>query len=303
MAVGLGAALLAAVVFGSAALLQATGARRLPPASGLDPRMLILLLREPAFLAAVLCNVAGFLLHLVAIRQLPLFLAQAGIAVSLAVTALLAVRIFGDPLSGPEWAAVAGVCTGLAVLTAAAGQTGEQRATGTLEVALAAGLLAIAGGGALAARRRGTVSTSLLSALAGLGFATTAVAARLLPGLSLTAVLTAPAAYLLAAAGALAFLLYSVALQRGAVTAATAPMIVLQTVTPSVVGVLALGDAVRSGWLLPAAAGLVATVAGGIVLARYDGLRAASTSARGAAHDEVRGCAESRPQTSEEPDQ
>ena len=273
MALGLGAALLAAVVFGSSAVLQATGARRAPAATGLDLKLLVRLLREPAFVGALLLNLVGFLLHLVSVRLLPLFLAQGGIAASLAVTALLAVRFLRDQLGRAEWLAVLGVCVGLSLLTAAAGQAGEERTTGTINAVLVVTVVGIAIGGAVTTRSNGTASTSLLSVLAGLGFATTAVSARILPDLSPPALLIAPATYVLATAGALAFLLYSVALQRGAVTAATAPMIVMQTVTPALVGVLVLGDEVRSGWLAAAAVGLVSTVAGAVTLARYEGLR------------------------------
>ncbi|CAN5717996.1 hypothetical protein BH24ACT11_BH24ACT11_07860 [soil metagenome] len=281
MALGLGAALLSAVVFGSAAMLQASGARQVPTARHLDPWMLVRLLRQPAFVAAVLCNIAGFLLHLVAIRELPLFLAQAAIAISLAITALLAVRIFGDPLTAPECAAVAAVCVGLALLTAASGQTGGQSGAGPLPAGMLAGLLVVAGLGAVAARSPGGLATSVLSASAGVCFATTAIAARLLPALSPAAVLTAPAAYLLLAAGPMGFLLYSVALQRGAVTAATAPMIVIQTAVPALLGVWVLGDAIRAGWHLPVAVGLVCTLVGAVSLARYDGLRTQSRAADG----------------------
>jgi len=273
VALGLGAALLAAVVFGSSAVLQAVGSRRVETAQGLDPRLYLQLLRQPAFVAAFVLNLAGFVLHLVAIRLLPLFLAQAGIAASLAVTALLAVLVFHDRLVRAEWAAVAAVCVGLALLTAAAGATGEERATATLDLTLAVGVVVIAAVGAAVSRSRSGASATVLSVLAGLGFATTAVAARAVPAISVSEVLAAPAVYILPIAGALAFLLYSVALQRGAVTAATAPMIVLQTVTPAVVGVWALGDEVRSGWLAPAAVGLVLTVAGAVTLARYEAVR------------------------------
>ena len=273
MALGLGAALLAAVVFGSSAVLQAVGSRRVETAQRLDPRLYLQLLRQPAFVAAFVLNLVGFVLHLVAIRLLPLFLAQAGIAASLAVTALLAVLVFHDRLVRVEWAAVAAVCVGLALLTAAAGSTGEERATATLDLTLALGVVVIAAAGAVVSRTHGGVSATVLSVLAGLGFATTAVAARAVPGISVSEVLAAPAAYILPIAGALAFLLYSVALQRGAVTAATAPMIVLQTVTPAVVGVWALGDEVRSGWLAPAVVGLVLTVVGAVTLARYEAVR------------------------------
>jgi drug/metabolite transporter (DMT)-like permease len=182
------------------------------------------------------------------------------------VTALLAVRVFGDRLVLAEWAAVVAVCVGLALLTAAAGEAGDERATTTLNVALALGVIAIAAGAAVATRSTSVLATTLLSMFAGLGFATTAISARLLPDLSVLSLLSAPATYVLGAAGALAFLTYSVALQRGAVTAATAPMIVMQTVVPALLGIAVLGDMVRSGWLIGAGFGFVATVAGAVTL-------------------------------------
>jgi drug/metabolite transporter (DMT)-like permease len=282
VALGLAAALIASVVFGTSAVLQAVGARKAPAAESLDPRLYTRLLQQPAFVAALVLNLVGFVLHLVAVRLLPLFLAQAGIAASLMVTALLAVRVFGDRLVLAEWAAVVAVCVGLALLTAAAGEAGDERATTALNVALALGVMAIAAGAAVATRSTSVLATTLLSMFAGLGFATTAISARLLPELSVLSLLSAPATYVLGAAGALAFLTYSVALQRGAVTAATAPMIVMQTVVPALLGIAVLGDMVRSGWLIGAGFGFVATVAGAVTLARYEGLRAERHSAAAA---------------------
>ena len=69
------------------------------------------------------------------------------------------------------------------------------------------------------------------------------------------------------------FVLYSLALQRGSVTVATAPMIVMQTLTPAALGVLALGDAVRESWLPAAVLGLLVTGAGAVVLGRFDDVR------------------------------
>ena len=273
MLLGVGAALAAAAVFGSASVLQAAAARTAAPAQGLDPRLLLVLLRQPTFVAALLLNLLGFVLHLVALRLVPLFLAQAGIAASLAVTALLAVRVFGDRLGRREWSAVGAVCGGLALLTAAAGATGAERADPTLEATLGAGVAALVVVGAVVGRARGSWTVWGLSGMAGLGFATTAVSGRLLPALTPADLLGAPVTYVLASAGALSFLLYSMALQRGEVTPATSPMIVLQTVTPAVVGVLALGDEVRTGWLPTAALGLVLTVVGAVTLARFEDMR------------------------------
>ena len=273
MLLGLAAALAAAGVFGCSAILQAIGSRRVANDSGLSARTAALLLQQPAFLAALLLNLLGFLLHLVAVRLLPLFLAQAGIAASLAVTALLAMRIFHDRLSRVDWAAIAAVCVGLALLTAAAGQTGQQRATAAMTVTLFAIAAVMVVGGLVATRMRGPVAAGVLSLLAGLGFANTALSARLLPELTVSSVLVSPVAYALPLSGALAFLLYSLALQRSSVTVATAPMIVVQTAGPAIVGVLLLGDAVRSGWAVGALAGFVLTAVGAVALVRFEGVR------------------------------
>jgi drug/metabolite transporter (DMT)-like permease len=267
---GLGAALAAAVFFGSASIVQATAVRRIPRTSGLSTRLVVELLGQPLFLLAMAMNLVGFSLHLVALRSIPLFLAQAGIAASLAVTALLAVRVHDDELERADWAAVVGTCVGLALLAASSGSVGDETASDTFLIGLYAALAVLATGGFLASRMQGPVSTELLGLLAGFGFAGVSVSARVLPGLAPATVVAAPAAYALATSGALAFLLYSVALQRGSVTGATAPMIVSQTVTPAAVGVLLLHDGIRPGWIPIAAIGFVVTGLGALQLARFE---------------------------------
>jgi uncharacterized membrane protein len=113
----------------------------------------------------------------------------------------------------------------------------------------------------------------VLSLLAGLGFANSAVSSRLLPELTVASVLVSPVTYALALSGGLAFLLYSMALQRSTITVATAPMIVLQTALPAVVGVLLLGDEVRPGWDVAALVGSVLVAAGAVVLVRFENVR------------------------------
>ncbi|MBA2558672.1 MAG: hypothetical protein H0V07_02075 [Propionibacteriales bacterium] len=270
MLVGLGAALTAAVLFGTASVVQAIAVRRLPTSGALSARLVAQLLSEPLFLAAVALNLVGFAMHLIALRSIPLFLAQSGIAFSLAVTALLAVRIFGDHLGTSDWVAVAAVCAGLALLAAAAGSVGDETASPRFVLGLFVALAALATSGFVVSRQHGVVWTGLLGLLAGFGFAGVSVAARVLPSLTPGALVRAPAAYALLVSGGIAFLLYSLALQRGSVTGATAPMIVSQTVTPSAVGVLLLNDGIRSGWMLVAAVGFVVTGVGAVALARFE---------------------------------
>lgn len=273
MVLGLGAALIAAVLYGVSSILQATGARRVASSEGLDPRLAIRLLQQPAFLAALGMTLLGFLFHLLAVRTIPLFLAQAGIAVSLVVTAILATRIFNDQLSRIEWAAVAAVVVGLVLLSAAAGDAGTEREYTGLTVSLYAILVAMVLVGLAAARFEGIVATAVLGLLGGLGYAVVGISSRILPDFQLGDLLRSPATYSLAIGGGLAFYLYSMALQRGSAIAATTPLIALQTITPAAVGVLLLGDQVRSGWWPGAILGFAITAAAAVVLVRFEGVR------------------------------
>jgi len=267
---GLLAVVAAAGVFGAAAIAQATAARAVPVSSALDPSLVAGLLRRPAFWLAIALNLVGFALHVTALRLLPLFVAQAGISASLAVTAVLAVRLLGDRLRGIEQVAVLGVCVGLAMLSIAAGKAGESSPDGAMTAVLLAAVLLVAGLGAWASRSTGGWAVTVLGCVAGSGFAAVTIATRLVPDLSPAALVTDPAAYVLVLSGSVAFLFYSVGLQRGKVTAVTAPLVVVQTALPAAVGITLLGDAVRAGWVPLVVAGLLLTGGFAIALGRFE---------------------------------
>jgi drug/metabolite transporter (DMT)-like permease len=267
---GLGAAFGGAAVFGVAAVLQAVAARREPLVRGVDPFLLVRLLRQLPFVAAVALNLSGFLLHVAALRLLPLFLAQAITASSVAITAVLSARVLHIRLTRLEVAAVVSVCVGLALLTATASSTGTTAPADRVGQTLLAAAAVVAVAGVLVARLQGSVGAASLGLVAGLGFAVVAVAARVLPGLDPTSLLQAPATYALVASGPLAFLLYAMALQRAGVLTATAPSLLTQTVVPALVGVVVLGDELRDGALPLAAVGLLLAVTGILLLTRYD---------------------------------
>jgi drug/metabolite transporter (DMT)-like permease len=269
--VGLASALVAAAFYGVAAILQATGARNAAhPDERLDAGLVGRLLREPSYLASLVLTLLGFTFHLFAVRELPLFLAQVGIAVSLVVTALLAVRVFGDHLSHREWAAIAGVVAGLMLLASSAGDTGTDRGGVVLRGCLVAALVVMAVGGFFAAHSESTLATGVLGLLGGTGYAVVGVSSRLLPDFELDDLLTSVETYTLCLGGVLAYLLYSLALQRGAVTAATTPLIAVQTVGPSIVGVVFLGDEVISGRWPVLVIGFLVTVVSAFVLVRFE---------------------------------
>lgn len=270
MLLGLLAVVAAAGVFGAAAIAQATAARSVPLSSAVDPRLLAGLLSRPAFWLAIALNLVGFALHVTALRLLPLFVAQAGISASLAVTAVLAVRLLGDSLGRIEQLSVMGVCVGLAMLSIAAGETGRSRPDGAMTAVLLAGVLVATALGVWASRTTGGWAVTVLGCVAGAGFAAVTIATRLVPDLTPAALVTDPAAYVLVLSGAVAFLFYSLGLQRARVTAVTAPLVVVQTALPAVIGIALLGDAIRMGWVPFAVGGLLLTGGCAIALGRFE---------------------------------
>lgn len=263
-------AVAAACSFGLAAVLQGIATRETPSAGGVDPALLLRMLRRPVFLAAVLLNLLGFALHVTALQTLPLFLVQAIISSSVAVTAVVSVRVFDAPLTRAQWVSVGAVLVGLAMLgpTAASGTAdgvGGGATAALLAVVLAAAALSVA-----AVRLPPSPSAVVLGLLAGSAFGVVAVSARLLPDLSPLALVREADAYVLALAGLVAFQLYSSAMQRGSVTTATASLVLTQTAVPALVGVVLLGDTVRDGLLPLAVAGFAVALGGALGLARFE---------------------------------
>jgi drug/metabolite transporter (DMT)-like permease len=272
--IGFVAALGAATMFGIGSIRLAVGARRVPFAQGMSLQLIPRMLRERAIVEAFGLNLIGFVFHLIALRHIPLFLAQTGIAASLAVTAILSQRVFGSRLGRNDWLAVLAVCVGLGLLAASAGGAGDAVVSTGADVGVIVAVVLLFAAGYAAAHVGGGLGAALVGMVAGTGFAIVSISSRLIPEITPSSVLTSPGTYTLAVSGGLAFFLYSVALQRGSVMTATAPMIVLQTATPAAVGVLLLGDTIRPGWSIAAALGLVLSGAGATALARFEGVAA-----------------------------
>ena len=270
MIIALLAALAAAAVFGVGAVLQGLATEGEPVEDRVDPWLLVRLLRRPTFLGALVCNLVGLLLHVRALQDLPLFLVQAVISSSVAVTAVVSVRTFGTVLTRTQWAAVAAVVVGLALLAPTAQEGDAMQTSGTTAPLLLAAMVVVAIASVAAGHLHGAPGAVLLGLLAGTGFGIVAVCARLLPGLTPAELVRAPVAYVMAFSGVLAFLLYSSAMQKGSVTVTTAALVVPQTAVPAVIGTLLLGDQVRPGLGLLAVVGFLLALLGAVGLARFE---------------------------------
>ncbi|MGW5846832.1 DMT family transporter [Streptomyces sp. NPDC055254] len=263
-------ALGAAVCFGTASVLQAMAARAAEPGtgSGVDPALLLRALRQWRYLAGLALDGAGFVLQIVALRHVPIYAVGAALAASLAVTAVVAARLLRIRLSRTEWGAVGVVCAGLLMLGLAAGEEGEGTGSPALELGLLVVAVLVLLVGAAAGRLPDGPRALTLGLAAGTGFGVVEVAVRLIDGFSAEE-LRNPALYALLLGGGAGFLLLTSALQRGSVTAATAGMVLGETIGPAVVGVVWLGDRTREGLAWLAVLGFAVAVAGALALARF----------------------------------
>lgn len=270
---GLAGAFAAAITYGIATILQAVGARNGGNADDLDARLVRRLLRSSPYIAGLVLDAVGFGLSFAALHTLPLFTVQAVVASSLAVTALLAVVVLGARLSVWEWIALLCVTAGLTMLALAAAEESPTRLDETDRWLLVVSVGVVGVFAYAAARRRRVPSRHdswALGCLAGLMYGAAGIGARILRTPSTPwRLFLDPAFYAMALAGILGLLLYAMALQRGAVTVATAAVVVAETFVPAVVGVTLLGDRPAAGHTTLAALGFALTVGGAVALARY----------------------------------
>lgn len=261
MLLGVAAGLLGALLFGVGAVVQAHAVRRQDGSPDRLTGFVSRSVRDPWTMLVVAMYLAGFLLHAVAIWMLPLYFAQATVAMSLPVTAVASL-VLHERLTPVHWSALAAVTGGLVLLALGSGSPGEVVVTSSLAGALVAGFAVIA----LLATRGAGLPAAWLGTVAGLGYAGSAIAVR---GVEASLhPLVAVAALAVPAYSLVAFWLYSLGMDRAGVSSVTAPLIVAQTVVPALVGVALLGDGVRSGWWPGVAAGLVLATAGAILLSR-----------------------------------
>lgn len=252
---GVLAGLVSAAVFGVAAVVQASAVRGFES----EPSGLWGFVRRSATdwrtLSVVVAYLVGFVLHAVAIWLLPLYLAQALVAMSLPVTALVSRRVEAA-LSRRGWTAVGLVTGGLVLLSLGAGEPGAVVVDGRLVAALWVGVAVLA----LASLRGSHLSGPVLGLLAGLGYAGSAIATR---GVGTPVEpLVVIAALAVPSFSVVAFWMYSLGMSRAAVPAASASLVVAQTFVPSAIGVALLGDGVREGWWPAVVVGLLLAMTG-----------------------------------------
>ncbi|GAB5905938.1 hypothetical protein [Mycobacteroides chelonae] len=265
MLIGIAAAVLACLGYGTASVLQGYGARQsatnvhgrsgngAPSLSSTIAAML-----TPAFIAGMVLDLVGFAGTLVSARLIPLFLSQTIMSANLAVTAVLGIAVHGVRLQRRDWLAISAVLLSLCVLALTAGPRGEDFATPSVHWGVLIASVAVLLTGLGLIRVLGSRAAIPAGLLAGILYGAMSVAVRVLDGLDplrVKVLLSDPVAYAVILAGVGGFYLFTVALQVGSVNGAAAALVVGETVVPGVTGVLLLGDGARPGlgWLVAVA--------------------------------------------------
>lgn len=268
MVLGYVFAVLAAVATGSGSVLESVGVRR-AGAYGGTSRQLIGLRRQWIYFAGLGVDTLGFVFAVAALQWLPLFLVQTVLAFSVGITAALS-TFLGTRLAPAGWVALGVGAAGLVLLGVSAVPAPARLLAPEwrwLLVGLALPVLALA---AYAKHRNRGWTAGVLALAAGLGFSTVGVAARTLhiPD-SVWETLVEPSVWAIIVNALVATVVFAMALQAGRPTGVTAVMYTTKTAVASLVGLLFLGDAVRSGHGAAAVIGFVAAIAGAVGAAYY----------------------------------
>ncbi|GIF70724.1 hypothetical protein [Asanoa siamensis] len=269
---GLVLAIVSAICYGCASVFQAIAARRAPGSENVDARSLIRVFAQWPYLLGLALDGAGFVAQFIALRSLPIFVVQAALAASLAVTAVVAIPLLKLRLGTLQWSAVAGVCVGLALLGISAGHENADTPSWPFRIGLTISVPVLALLGLAALKLKDPLRAATLGLVGGLFFGIVALAARSISDVDFVDWFTGPEIYTLVVAGGLAFVFYTIGLQRASVTTVTAGLVIGETVLPSVVGVIALGDSTRRGFIPVAAVGFAIAVAASLMLAKYGSL-------------------------------
>ena len=267
--IALAIAVFGAFCYAAGSILQAVGARR--------STTTVRALGHPLYLLGLGLDILSFVGSMVALRELAVYLVESVLASSLAIT-VVAARIFLKArLRNRDIAAVVVSVVALTVLAMSAGPQEEVAASDTLRWALCSAAVGLAVIGWGTARISG--SPGVVAALAGLSLGGAALAGRSLPmsgggagaGGTALALVTEPLLWALLVFAVGGMLLYTHALQHGAVGPVTAVLWIAEVIAPSAVALVVLGDAVRPGWELPALIAGLVTVGAAVLLAGASG--------------------------------
>jgi len=257
-------ALLSALMYAIASVLQHREASAVPAEHSLRPGLLGRLLRSPIWLAGVATDGGGYVLQFVAISAGTLVLVQPLLVCGLLFALPIGARLNGSRLSRSDWASAAAVCVGLGVFQLVANPAPGHAfippktwlvlliASGGIGVVLAAA------GQAAKGRAKAVLLSASAGTVYGLAAGLTKTTGALLTGQGVVALFTHWEPYALAVIGVGGMLIAQSAFQAGSLDVSLPTMSVVDPVVSIVIGALAFGETIAGG--PPAVAAEVASL-------------------------------------------
>ena len=273
-------ALLAALMYALASVLQQRGAARQPLETSMRLGLLTRLARNGGWVLGLVCDVAGYALQFVALGHGPLVVVQPLLVCGLLFALPLGAAWAGRRLHRRDWVSAVAVCAGLAIfLTVSSPGKGTTEVSGVVWTALLLGSAALTAALILPSSGRSPWHRAmLLSGAAGVIFgvsaALTAASAHLL-GLGVLVLLEHWQPYVLAGAGVVGMLVSQSAFQAGSLDVSLPMMTVVDPMVSIVIGATAFGESISDNPAAVAAeaVALLLMTAGVIVLGRSEAIR------------------------------
>jgi drug/metabolite transporter (DMT)-like permease len=269
------AALLAALMYGMASVLQQRGAAAQPADQALKLGLLVRLIRNPGWVLGLVCDVLGFVFQVVALRHGPLVVVQPLLVCGLLVAIPVGTAWSGRRLGRLGWVGALMVVAGLALfLTIASPGDGTPTAGWHVWLLLlgtdALFALALIG---LSSNRSQRTRALLLSGAAGVIYGAGAALAKTtsyLFGSGPAHLLTHWEPYALVVFGIAGMVVGQSAFQAGALDISLPTMTVADPLVSIVIGAFAFGESLSSGApeVLLEVVGLVVMTTGVFFLAR-----------------------------------
>ncbi|HEY7398565.1 MAG TPA: hypothetical protein VH538_09700 [Gaiellaceae bacterium] len=268
---GLTAALVASACFNVGVVLQALEARGEPKSLELRLSLLAVLLRRRRWVLGLALGLVGVAPQLLALALAPFAVVQPALSAGLLLVLAAGARTLGEPVRWPEWLGVAAIIGGIALVAAGSPTHAEAHRGGAVVIAVAVVPLVFA----LAPfplRATRFDSAALVILAAGMGFAATNIAAKLMSDdLGAGRYWNAAAWALVAAVGGVAATITNMtAFQRRRATAVVPMITAIQTYVPIVLEPLFLRESWSTAPLdgVPIALGLAFAALGGMLVGR-----------------------------------
>ena len=265
-------ALIASALFGAGVALQQRPAAAVPRKYAARPGLLLRVVRNPAWVAGILAEIAAFVVQLIALRRGSLVVVQPLLTTSLLFTFALGSFWSRQPISRRDWLSVACVAAGLAGFLVVASPSEHSEGTAPAGewvlwgASMAAALTLLIWIGLKSEGRRRAATLGLA---AGLGDAFMAVLTKAFAHATnegIGSVFTSWIPYALCFAGIAALLLTQTAYQTGQPRIAIPLITVTEPLVSCGIGVGLFGEAVHVGGLrAPVVLASVAVMATGLV--------------------------------------